>query len=45
MSPVILKLPFNIVNAISTPVGFVFDMLNVKIDAETNPATMRHHQA
>ena len=42
---IILKPPFNIVNANSPRGGFVFDMLNAQIDAETNPATMRHPQA
>jgi hypothetical protein len=41
----ILSLAFNIVNANSPQVGFVFDILNAKIDAQTNPATMRHPQA
>jgi hypothetical protein len=41
----ILRLPFSIVNANSPCGGFVFDMLNAEIDAETNPATMRHPYA
>jgi hypothetical protein len=41
----ILNPLFNIVNANSRRRGFTFDMLNGKIDAEANDATMRHPQA
>ena len=41
----ILNPPFNIVNANSRGDGFPFDMLNAKIDAEANDATMRHPEA
>jgi hypothetical protein len=41
----ILNPPFNIVNANSPRDGFMFYMLNAKIDAPANGATMRHHQA
>jgi hypothetical protein len=41
----IIRPPFNIVNANSRRDGFTFDMLNAKIDAEANDATMRHLEA
>jgi hypothetical protein len=41
----ILNPPFNIVNANSRRCGFMFDMLNAKIDEEANDATMRHPEA
>jgi hypothetical protein len=41
----ILNPSFNIVNANSPRCGFMFDMLNAKIDAEANDATMRHPEA
>jgi hypothetical protein len=41
----ILNPSFNIVNANSSRCGFMFDMLNAKIDAEVNDATMRHLEA
>jgi hypothetical protein len=41
----IIRPPFNIVNANSRRDGFTFDMLNAKIDAEANDATMRHPEA
>ena len=44
MTP-ILTPPFNIVNANSPSDGFMFYMLNAKIDAEANDATMRHLEA
>jgi hypothetical protein len=41
----ILNPPFNIVNANSLRDEFMFEMLNAKIDAEANDATMRHPEA
>ena len=44
MTPIIKPL-FNIVNANSPSDGFMFYILNAKIDADANSATIRHPQA
>jgi hypothetical protein len=45
LTPLILKLPFSIMNANSPRGEFAFIILNAKIDEETKPATMRHPYA